>query len=118
MDLWGDYSTWEVINYDSAFFRAEGTNANAFNGDRQAEGLPDLSGNLSGVYLRGRSNLNANGVFSRTTFRNSGYCGYSGLQGKETEFLQFYASSSNPIYGRSAHVTPENYTYRIWKRIN
>ena len=32
MDLWGAFSTWEVINYDGAFFRAEGTNANAFIG--------------------------------------------------------------------------------------
>ena len=30
MDLWGAFSTWEVINYDGAFFRAEGTNAEAF----------------------------------------------------------------------------------------
>ena len=30
MDLWGDFSKWEVINYDGAFFRAEGTNADAF----------------------------------------------------------------------------------------
>ena len=30
MDLWGDFSRWEVINYDGAFFRAEGTNADAF----------------------------------------------------------------------------------------
>ena len=30
MDLWGAFSRWEVINYDGAFFRAEGTNADAF----------------------------------------------------------------------------------------
>ena len=30
MELWGSFSTWQVVNYDGAFFRAEGTNANAF----------------------------------------------------------------------------------------
>ena len=30
MELWGSFSTWEVINYEGAFFRAEGGNANAF----------------------------------------------------------------------------------------
>ena len=29
-ELWGVYSTWSIVNYDGAFFRAEGTNANAF----------------------------------------------------------------------------------------
>ena len=29
-ELWGSFSTWQVVNYDGAFFRAEGTNANAF----------------------------------------------------------------------------------------
>ena len=26
-ELWGAFSTWQVINYDGAFFRAEGGNA-------------------------------------------------------------------------------------------
>ena len=26
-ELWGVYSTWSIVNYDGAFFRAEGTNA-------------------------------------------------------------------------------------------
>ena len=30
MELWGSFSTWQVVNYDGAFFRAEGGNANAF----------------------------------------------------------------------------------------
>lgn len=29
-ELWGNISTWKVVDYDGAFFRAEGTNANAF----------------------------------------------------------------------------------------
>jgi hypothetical protein len=28
MDLWGEFSTWEPINYNGAFFRAAGGNAN------------------------------------------------------------------------------------------
>ena len=29
-ELWGEFSTWKVVNYGGAFFRAEGGNANAF----------------------------------------------------------------------------------------
>lgn len=32
--------------------------------------------------------------------------------------FNFNASWSNSIYGRSDHVTPTNYTIRIWKRIS
>ena len=34
-----------------------------------------------------------------------------------TKIKHFDASRSSSIYGRSIHVTPENYTVRIWKRI-
>ena len=35
---------------------------------------------------------------------------------KYASIIDFYASRCSPIYGRSDHVTPENYTMRIWKR--
>ena len=49
MELWGSFSTWEVVNYDGAFFRAEGTNANAFIEKtgvlvKQDESVPNIEG--------------------------------------------------------------------------
>ena len=35
-----------------------------------------------------------------------------------TKIKYFDASRSSSIYGRSTHVTPENYTMRIWKRVS
>ena len=118
MDLWGAFSKWEVINYNGAFFRAEGTDAVAFNGDIQDEGLPDIWGDFSGCYFRGSSSMTGRGAFSSTSITATQYSGYKELYGRETEKLVFLASANNDIYGRSAHVTPVNYTYRIWKRIH
>ena len=121
-ELWGAFSTWQVINYDGAFFRAEGTNANAFikktdNLVKQGEGLPNIMGSIPGCYFRGSSSMTFKGVFSTTSFRSTEFAGYKSLYGRETEHIMFDASSSNSIYGKSIHVTPENYTIRIWKRI-
>ena len=116
-ELWGVYSMWSIVNYDGAFFRAEGTNANAFNGGIQAEGLPNITGSIPGCYFRGSSSMTFKGVFSTTSFISTGYAGYNSSSGMKTEHIMFNASSSNGIYGKSNHVTPENYTIRIWKRI-
>ena len=83
---------------------------------KQNEGLPNISGSISGCYFRGSSSMTFSGVFSTTPSIASSFVGYKNLSGKETENIMFYASSSNSIYGKSNHVTPENYTFRVWKR--
>ena len=85
---------------------------------KQDEGLPNISGNISGCYFRGSPSMTFSGVFSATSSINSSFVGFKNLSGKETENIMFYASSSNSIYGKSNHVTPKNYTIRIWKRIS
>ena len=111
-ELWGTFSTWQVVNYDGAFFRAEGTNANAFiektdNLVKQQEGLPNITGTLGGTSPDGYPS----GAFHRS---ENGYKYESG--GYKQYNWQFNAAWCSTIYGKSSHVTPVNYTIRIWKR--
>lgn len=117
-DLWGEFSTWEVIDYDGAFFRAEGGRSKTFIEEsedlvKQSEGLPNIDGTL--YFDISTSGTSGYGALSDTYYNNtSGIIGIGGV-GKMA-ILKINASKSNPIYGKSDHVTPENYTMRIWKR--
>ena len=59
----------------------------------------------------GNQDYTPNGAFGlvRNWISNSGAYEYANV-------IDFNASRCSPIYGRSEHVTPENYTMRIWKR--
>ena len=120
-ELWGAFSTWQVVNYDGAFFRAEGTNANAFiektdNLVKQGEGLPNITGYFGVTKTMCDS--------AEGAFYNEGDDGISKTKGAsfKNEYITskkyFNAARSSSIYGRSTHVTPENYTMRIWKRVS
>ena len=116
MDLWGSFSTWEVVDYDGAFFRAQGGNANAFiekSGvlSKQEEGLPDITGYFScALSWGGRTS----GAFNKTNVYLNAPTGSEPNNGLTFEFK---ASYDSPVYGKSDHVTPENYTVRVWVRI-
>ena len=43
MDMWGDFSTWEVIDYGGAFFRSEGGNASPFEASKTVSGMSGTS---------------------------------------------------------------------------
>ena len=121
---------WDIIDYDGAFFRAEGKDASLFISQGgtltpQAEGFPDIQGSIkskdwykgqtmfeSGATLAGvfkSSRITSNTIVGASDW--SGYCPF-------IDPLVFKASDSNPIYGRSNGVTPKNYTIRVWKRIS
>ena len=51
MELWGSISTWEVINYGGAFFRAEGGNAMSYDGNVKA--ITAVSGNTITIASHG-----------------------------------------------------------------
>ena len=53
MELWGTISTWEVINYGGAFFRAEGGNAMTF--DDNVKAITAVSGNTITIASHGAS---------------------------------------------------------------
>lgn len=112
--------TWEQIASErvlmgASYAHAAGTTVEA--------GLPNITGSFTtkstdvgGSPFSGDANvLSAKGslAFSEKSASYSGYTGHSGSQYN----IQFDASLSNPIYGRSYTVQPAAYYVHIWKRV-
>ena len=121
-ELWGVYSTWSIVNYDGAFFRAEGTNANAFiekTGDLIKQGelvgshsdsITVTGGNHAHPYSYGRNYnsqyTNTYKLYDANTHEN--YTGYTGYSGD--------LSMSGTVNHTATENRPTNYTIRVWKR--
>lgn len=123
-------SVWTELNFDGAFFRADGGNASVFGSGLQAEGLPDITGGLasSGQRITGGNEQNGsvgcNGAFAQTSRGN--FQGFGNGGGYSTAHRFSFTGSAgetkldgtlqNDVYGKSDHVTPINYTIKVWKR--
>lgn len=105
--------TWQNVTdlYAGNFFRAEGGDSLAFEAGTQQESLPNITGSYAGSCQAGSGGSGA----IRTNHGNYTFEGSRGCM--RLANMQFNASRSNAIYGRSAHVTPVNQSIRIWKRI-
>lgn len=121
-ELWGQFSTWTEITSDYAglFFRAEGGNSAAF-GTNQAEGLPNLTGDLvSNNTYSGTpySTGGPSGVFRAKSISGTQYYLNGRATGNGWVDISFDASrgSTDAVYGKSAHVTPVNTAIKLWKR--
>ena len=112
--------TWQEIAQNrvlmgASYAHAAGTTVEA--------GLPNITGSFTtkstdvgGSPFSGDANvLSAKGslAFSEKSAIYGGYTGHSGSQYD----IQFDASRSNPIYGRSYTVQPAAYYVHIWKRV-
>jgi len=112
--------TWQEIAQDrvlmgASYAHAAGTTVEA--------GLPNITGSFTtksadvgGSPFSGDANiLSAKGslAFSEKITNYGGYTGHPGSQYN----IQFDASRSNPIYGRSYTVQPAAYYVHIWKRV-
>lgn len=123
--------------YAGAFFRAEGGNALPFPEDgapstAQAEGLPNITGwfgDKGSAWGNGGHNriITAGVAFSidNTQVSDNGLSADSAGKRHNPRKVLFDASQgetrmsgtiSNLVYGKSDHVTPVNYTIKIWKR--
>jgi len=112
--------TWEQIAFNRVLMGA-GTGYTA--GSTVEAGLPNITGSFTtkstdvgGSPFSGDANvLSANGslAFSEKSTSYGGYTGHSGSQYN----IQFDASRSNPIYGRSYTVQPAAYYVHIWRRV-
>lgn len=112
--------TWEQIAFNRVLMGA-GTGYTA--GSTVEAGLPNITGSFTtkstdvgGSPFSGDANiLSANGslAFSEKSASYGGYTGHSGSQYN----IQFDASRSNPIYGRSYTVQPAAYYVHIWRRV-
>ena len=112
--------TWQEIAQNRVLMGASYAHA----ADTTVEaGLPNITGSFTtkstdvgGSPFSGDANvLSAKGslAFSEKSASYSGYTGHSGSQYN----IQFDASLSNPIYGRSYTVQPAAYYVHIWKRV-
>ena len=103
--------------YAGAFFRATGGNAAVFiekTGEliAQQEGLPNITGKIS------VATGNNGGGTATGAFYHGGYEGDAAWNGvKDRSIRLFDASRANSIYGNSEHVTPENYSVKLWLRV-
>lgn len=112
--------TWQEIAFNRVLMGA-GTGYTA--GSTVEAGLPNITGSFTTKTtdvgrspFSGDANvLSAKGslAFSEKSTSYGGYTGYSGSQYN----IQFDASRSNPIYGRSYTVQPAAYYVHIWKRV-
>lgn len=97
-------TTFNVPDYRGKFIRGLGGDSASNMETTQGEGLPNITGQTQAQdgYLR---NPAASGAFRTVT---AGGSARSGDGGNSAAYSTFNASLSNPIYGRSAHVTPIN----------
>lgn len=112
--------TWQEIAFNRVLMGV-GTGYTA--GSTVEAGLPNITGSfttkstdIGGSPFSGDANvLSAKGslAFSEKSTSYGGYTGHSGSQYN----IQFDASRSNPIYGRSYTVQPAAYYVHIWKRV-
>lgn len=84
-------------------------------------GLPNITGSLieteaeSSPFRGSKASLSKSGALKFTEV-NTDWGGYRGLSGS-TYNINFDASLSNPIYGRSYTVQPAAYYVHIWRRV-
>ena len=112
--------TWQEIAQNRVLMGAGSGHAA---GTTVEAGLPNITGSFTtkttdvgGSPFSGDANvLSAKGslAFSEKSTSYGGYTGHSGSQYN----IQFDASRSNPIYGRSYTVQPAAYYVHIWKRV-
>ena len=110
--------TWQEIAFNrvlmgASYAHAAGTTVEA--------GLPNITGSLieanvdSSPFRGSKAALKSSGALKFAEI-NTSWGGYSGASGS-TYNVNFDASSSNPIYGRSATVQPAAYYVHIWRRV-
>ena len=107
--------TWEEVAQDRVLMGASSTHAA---GTTVKAGLPNITGS-TGEFASGYSSSpdRKNGALSYSASGyNMGYYSSSG-SGGSGYYIDFNASRSNAIYGRSSTVQPAAYYVHIWHRV-
>ena len=110
--------TWEQIASDRVLM---GASRNHAAGTTVKAGLPNITGSLieakvgSSPFRGSKASLSKSGALKFTEV-NTAWGGYNGMDGSAYN-IEFDASSSNPIYGRSNTVQPAAYYVHIWRRV-
>ena len=110
--------TWQEIAQNRVLMGAGSAHAA---GTTVEAGLPNITGSLieteaeSSPFRGSKAGLSKSGALKFTEV-NTDWGGYRGTSGS-TYNINFDASLSNPIYGRSYTVQPAAYYVHIWKRV-
>ena len=110
--------TWQEIAQNRVLMGASYAHAA---GSTVEAGLPNITGSLietaadSSPFRGSKAGLSKSGAL-RFTEVNTSWGGYGGNNGS-TYNIEFNASRSNPIYGRSNTVQPAAYYVYIWHRV-
>ncbi len=110
----GITSTWVELNFDGAFFRANGGLSENFGSQSVPQGaqLPNIKGTLN---MKTYSTANApTGAFTQTW--SDPNVTPSGTNKDVNRNVSFSAHDSNPVYTDGGEVRPPNYTVKIWQR--
>lgn len=78
-------------------------------------GLPDIEGEVRGVFVWGN---NGSGAFSGSVKENPTDFTVSTPRSHQWRTLNFKASNSNVIYGKSDTVQPPARIVNVWKRVS
>lgn len=131
MDLWGTFSTWEVVNYNGAFFRAEGGNASPF---IKEGGVLTKQQDAIKKHTTGGMSSNATGSFNTRLSDALGAANVTEPSGnvRRSEVFKAFRSGSGDAwigvkyiidvahshtYFGDIETRPQNYTVRVWKRV-
>ena len=131
MDLWGTFSTWKVVDYGGAFFRAAGGNANPFIEEsgvlvKQADAIKTHT--TGGMSANNWGNFNtrlsdslgaANVIEPSGNVRRSGvFEAYRSSSGGAWLGVNYTIDVSHThTYNGGVETRPQNYTVRVWKRV-
>ncbi len=116
LNLPGDWEFEETTAlYAGDFFRAEGGNANAFDGDRQGDAIRNITGSITGISLQFLFDGKADGVFTKSNGKES-------MIGHDISPLAIGNKNGQVTLDLTGKVPtanenrPVNQTIRIWKR--
>ena len=103
------FGTWEKVSEGRVL---QGVSSSQVAGTTVEAGLPPITGVVNSVD-GGSGNITASGAFNVTSTWNAHG---RGTENSPHSNINFDASRSNPIYGKSNTVQPPAYLVNIWKR--
>lgn len=107
------YGTWEKIGSGRVLWGADSSHTPGANIEA---GLPNITGSiLHGIpsYVKGNETVKGTGAFKRNTETTYNVGGGNEVK---VESIDFNASTSNSIYGKSSTVQPPAYVVNFWRR--
>ena len=101
------FGTWEKVSEGRVL---QGVSGSQVAGNTVEAGLPNITGAFD------RANRNGAGAATGAFSNGKGQGGFARDGSRDSSLVNFDASASSPIYGKSDTVQPPAYLVNIWKR--